>query len=312
MSSDGTRRLIGEFIDEHPELFVRLIDNPKKDIPTALNLGIAAARGEIVARMDAHSIPSPNYVRQCVDSLREGEAAIVGMPWKIAPGAATLVAKGIALASGHPFGVGDAQYRATAGSSVFVDTVPFGVFQKTTWERLHGFNEALHANEDYDFNYRARQAGGRVLLDRRGYCTYMARATFSGLARQYFRYGGWKKVNLRLHPESLRWRQLAAPAFVMSFILLAALSAWSTLALIFFAAMVFSYLSLAILFGTMASLKANEFRLVPAVTWAFAVMHVSWGTSFLWRLLLVMGQSKNNEVAIQSENPESDCLSSNR
>lgn len=312
MSSDGTRQLIGKFIEKHLNLSVKLVDNPARHIPVALNLGIAAADGDIIVRMDAHSIPSPNYVRQCVASLHDRDAMIVGMPWMIVPGAETLVAKAIALASAHPFGVGDAQYRCAApGPSAFVDTVPFGVFRKATWERLQGFNPALLANEDYDFNYRARQAGGRVLLDRNGYCTYIARSTFSGLARQYFRYGGWKLAMLRLHPESLRWRQLAAPVLVLLLILLGVLSVGSATALTLLAILAFSYGSLAAFFASRVSAKTNDLRLAPFMVCAFAVMHLSWGASFLWRLFFSMGRTRN-EVAKQSQNTESDCLASDR
>jgi succinoglycan biosynthesis protein ExoA len=312
MSSDGTRQLVHCFIEEHSELAVKLIDNPAKLIPTALNLGIAAARGDIIVRMDAHSIPSPNYVRQCVASLQDREITIVGMPWKIVPGTETRVAKAIAVASAHPFGVGDAQYRrATPGPSVLVDTVPFGVFRKATWEQMRGYDPSLHTNEDYDFNYRARQAGGRVLLDRSGYCTYIARPTFSGLARQYFRYGGWKLEMLRLHPESLRWRQLAAPVLVLLLVLSAILSVRSTLALTFLVALVFSYVSLAVFFGSRISRKTTDLRLAPAVACAFAVMHFSWGTSFLWRLISSVGRTRN-DTATGGRNSEADFIAADR
>jgi len=293
MSSDGTRQLIAQFIEQHPGLPVRLVDNPAKHIPIALNLGIAAAQGDIIVRMDAHSIPSPNYVRQCVASLKNGQATIVGMPWQIVPGAETLAAKAIALASAHPFGVGGVEYRrAMPGPAAFVDTVPFGVFRRTTWRRLGGFNETLLSNEDYDFNYRARRAGGGILLDRSGYCTYFARSTFSSLARQYFRYGGWKLEMLRLHPESLRWRQLAAPALVLLLVLLTGLSVYSAPARVLLGLLGCSYLALAVFFGSMVSWKTKELRLAPAVASAFAVMHLCWGASFLWRLLSLIGRTK--------------------
>jgi glycosyltransferase involved in cell wall biosynthesis len=293
MSSDGTRQLIAQFIEQHPGLPVRLVDNPAKHIPIALNLGIAAAQGDIIVRMDAHSIPSPNYVRQCVASLKNGQATIVGMPWQIVPGAETLAAKAIALASAHPFGVGGVEYRrAMPGPAAFVDTVPFGVFRRTTWRRLGGFNETLLSNEDYDFNYRARRAGGGILLDRSGYCTYFARATFSSLARQYFRYGGWKLEMLRLHPESLRWRQLAAPALVLLLVLLTGLSVYSAPARVLLGLLGCSYLALAVFFGSVVSWKTKELRLAPAVASAFAVMHLCWGASFLWRLLSLIGRTK--------------------
>jgi succinoglycan biosynthesis protein ExoA len=312
MSSDDTRALVRQYIQDHPEISVKLVDNPAKHIPIALNLGIAIAKGDVIVRMDAHSIPCSNYIRQCVASLHNWNATIVGMPWKIEPGAETLIAKGIALASAHPFGVGDAQYRRfVSGLPVLVDTVPFGVFRKITWARLQGFNANLHTNEDYDFNYRARQSGGRVLLDRTGYSTYFARPTFSDLARQYFRYGRWKVEMLRLHPESLRARQLAAPLFVLLTVLLTLLSLRSGTAMVLLGGLLLCYFFFSVFFASRISWKEKELRLAPVVASAFGVMHVSWGASFLWSLFCTVARTKN-ELATQSPISESDCVASDR
>jgi hypothetical protein len=107
-----------------------------------------------------------------------------------------------------------------------VDTVAFGSFRKSLWTELGGFNEGLHTNEDYDFNYRVRAAGGVVLLDRAEYSAYFARSTLRDLVKQYFRYGKWKARMIRLHPRSIKWRHLVAPMFVMSLIGLPLLGLW--------------------------------------------------------------------------------------
>jgi hypothetical protein len=136
-----------------------------------LNLGIAAARGEIIARMDAHAAPSPGYVRRCVAVLSESDAAVVGMPCRVRPGADGVVARSIAMAVSHPFGIGDAKYRLGSqddgrATQEDVDTVAFACFRKSVWLELGGFDEQLLTNEDYDFNYRVRASGARVVLDR--------------------------------------------------------------------------------------------------------------------------------------------------
>jgi glycosyltransferase involved in cell wall biosynthesis len=281
VSSDRTREVIAGFAGANPRVTVRVIDNPEKDIPRALNLGIGAATGDIIVRMDAHSIPSSGYVRRCVKLLTESDAAVVGMPWKICAGNDSLMARAIALAVAHPFGIGDAKYRLNVATAEYVDTVPFGAFKKSLWQRLGGFNEKLLANEDYDFNYRVRKDGGLVLLDAAEHCDYVARATLGDLARQYWRYGGWKAQMVKLQPASLRWRHLVAPVFVVSLVVTALASLlWWPASWLFLAA-AGSYALLAIVCSLQIAVRNRDLALLFLLPVIFLSLHISWGTSFI-------------------------------
>ncbi len=283
-STDRTRERVAEFGEAHPGLQVRLVDNPVRHIPAGVNLGIKEARGEIIVRMDAHSVPSSNYVRRCVEQL--GAAEVVGMPWRIQPGAETLAARAIALAVAHPFGIGDAKYRLPGRAvTELVDTVPFGVFRKSLWAEVGGFNERLLANEDYDFHYRIRKRGGRILLDTSGHSLYFARPTIKELARQYFRYGTWKAQMIKLHPRSLRLRQLVAPAFVASVISTALVGFWWRPAWLALLAVVVPYVLLSLVCALQLASRERELRLTPIISFIFLVIHVTWGSSFLLGLL---------------------------
>ena len=111
MSEDRTRDLVFDFKANHPALSIAIIENPARHIPTALNLGVSAARAEIIARMDAHAAPSAGYIRRCVEVLGQDNAGVVGMPCRVRAGANTLLARAIANAVSHPFGIGDAKAR---------------------------------------------------------------------------------------------------------------------------------------------------------------------------------------------------------
>lgn len=285
MSTDETRAVVAEFMQRHPEIAVRLVDNPARNIPTALNLGIEQSRHEIIVRMDAHSVPSENYVRRCIEGLSNDEVSVIGMPWRIRASEETLTARAIALAVAHPFGIGDAKYRLANSASQFVDTVPFGAFRKSLWREVGGFNEALLANEDYDFHYRVRQRGGRILLDTGGYSIYFARNTFKALAVQYFRYGRWKAQMLKLNPRSLRLRQLVAPVFVLSLVVLTALGMWRPVAWLALLPVVAPYVALAVFFAFKLSRKERDWRLLPLIALAFLIIHTAWGSSFLTGLI---------------------------
>ena len=215
LSDDNTRAEIAAFRDENPALDVKVIDSPERIIPAGLNVAINAARGEIIVRLDAHSAPAPDYVERCVNALNANLGDNVGGVWDIRPGAEGWVAASIAAAAAHPLGVGDALYRHATQAQI-VDTVPFGTFRRELIDRIGFFDETLLANEDYEFNTRIRQSGGKIWLDPAIRSIYFARPTFFRLAKQYFNYGFWKWRMLQRYPSTLRWRQFLPPVFVLS------------------------------------------------------------------------------------------------
>ena len=273
-STDGSIGILEAFKKQHPGVPLSWIVKPLGNIPDALNAGVSAATGEIIVRLDAHSCPSDSYVRLSVETLLETGAGVTGGVWTIAPGGAGAVARAIVAAVSHPLGAGDAAYRIgvrDAGRRT-VDTVPFGCYRRETWEKAGGYNEKLLTNEDYEFNYRVRLGGQRVILDPRIRCTYVARATLRELAVQYFRYGWWKAQMLRQHPRSIRLRQAIPVAFVASLILLALAGRFGLFAV---EAAVYALV-----------LVAVGFRLGnPILPAAFATIHFSWGIGMLTNLL---------------------------
>ena len=288
LSNDRTRAVIGEFQELHPDLRVSIVDNPARNIPTALNLGVSAAHGNIIARMDAHAVPSSGYIRRCVEVLKDNENGVVGSPCRVRPANESITARAIAIGVSHPFGIGDAKYRLNedGAGQESVDTVAFSCFHKKLWETLGGFNESLLTNEDYDFNYRVRQSGGTVLLDRAEHCDYFARSTLTSLAHQYWRYGKWKARMLKLHPRSIRIRHIVAPLFVASIPTLVIVGLVQPLIFMLLALEVGVYLSLALWFAWRGSRHTkNAGAVMLVLTLAFLTIHLAWGTSFFVGLL---------------------------
>lgn len=285
VSTDGTRQQVAAFQHEHPELAVRMVDNPKRVIPAGLNVALAAAAGEYIIRLDAHSMPAPDYVERCVNALRAGSGDNVGGVWEIRPGKSGWLAESIAVAASHPLGVGDALYRFTTRAGL-VDTVPFGAFRRVTFDKIGKFDETLLTNEDYEFNARLRKTGGRVWLDPAIRSVYFARPDLRSLARQYFRYGFWKRQMLRRYADTLRWRQALPPVFVLSLIGLLLLAPWWNIARWLLLAEVLVYLFALLVGSAPAVLRTKKDpRLLLGVPAAIATMHLSWGTGFLWSLL---------------------------
>ena len=285
ISTDRTRDVIAAFQSDVPDLSVRIVENPRRYIPSGLNRAIEASRGEIIVRVDGHSKPYPDYVANCIAAHQAGRGDNVGGIWEIHPGADTWIAKSIAVAAAHPLGVGDALYRH-AKHAAEVDTVPFGSFPRTLIERVGSFDESLLTNEDYEFNARIRKAGGKIWLDPSIRSIYFARATLLELIRQYWRYGFWKWRMLRRYPDTLRWRQALPPLFVLSLMGLSLLSIFIPFARILLAAELALYTSIMILAGFRAALREQKAYMILGLPLAIFTMHIAWGSGLLWSMLI--------------------------
>jgi len=284
MSTDRTRQRIREIQKEHPDLAIRVVDNPKRHIPAGLNLAIEAARGDVIVRLDAHSVPRTDYLSICCQALEANLGDNVGGVWEIRPRGQTWQARSIAVAAAHPFGVGDARYRYTESAQI-VDTVPFGAFRKGLVEKIGAYDETLLTNEDYEFNVRVREAGGTVWLDPSIRSTYYARPTLVELARQYWRYGFWKARMLRRYPNTLRWRQALPPLFVLSLFAGAILSIWLPIVRWLFMIELAAYALVLLFSGLQMGFKHRDYVFILGVPLAIGTMHLSWGSAFLWSMV---------------------------
>jgi succinoglycan biosynthesis protein ExoA len=276
-SVDGTMEVIREYGARHPDFPLRVVTADGANIPAAVNAGIAASRGDVIVRIDSHSRPATDYIRGVLKALDETDAAIVGGVWRISPGAPGRVAAAIARAVAHPMGAGDAAYRLSAGREHErrrVDTVPFGGFRRSHWRQIGGYNEQLLVNEDYEFNYRTRQAGGSVVLDTAIRCEYFARPSLAALARQYFRYGWWKGRMLRQHPQSIRIRQAVPALFLPVWLLLGIAAAFVPIAPPLVSALAAAYV--AVLTAAAIHAAAGNWRLVIPIAAAFLTIHSAW------------------------------------
>lgn len=277
-SEDGSQEVVLRWAAAHRDVRLRLLQNPGRHIPHALNLGIASAQGDVILRMDGHALPARDYVRQCLGVLAESGASVVGGGWTVRPGASTPAARAVALAVSSPLGAGDARYRLVGDTQPGeVETVPFGCFRRETWTRAEGYNENLLTNEDYEFNLRVRAQGGRVYFDPRIRSEYFAQPTLAGLAAQYWRYGWWKAQTLKRHPRSLRLRQALPLAWSLGGLALLPLALFGWI----FAALTLAawgvYLAVVALTARNLAERAGERGLWPSLVAAFVLIHFAWG-----------------------------------
>jgi glycosyltransferase involved in cell wall biosynthesis len=253
---------------------IELLTNPHQSIPRSLNLAVDAARGRWLVRVDAHSTVPADYVSIAVERLREGVWGGVGGR-KDGIGK-TSAGRAIAVAMGSRFGVGNSTYHYGTEPQE-VDHLPFGAYPVELIRRHGGWDESLVANEDFEFDYRLRQAGEKLLFDPRMVIRWHCRQSLRDLYRQYRRYGQGKVDVVRRHPTSLSARHMAPPALVAYSALGAAVAmrnpGRSALMLAPYAIAIAAATA-----QTASRLESHGDRMkLPG---AFVAMHVGWGVGF--------------------------------
>ena len=279
-SDDGTREILDEYARVHPSL--RVLDNPQRITPCALNTAIRAARGEIIVRVDAHVLYPPTYIRQLVDALLETGVESVGGVIRTVPAAETAMAHAVAIGMSHPFGVGDSRFRIGSSVRRDVDHVPFFCCRRELFDRLGLFDEELVRNQDGEFSWRIRQSGGRIMLIPEISSTYFARDTLGKLARMMFQYGYFKPLTITKIGRAVTARQFAPSALLLSLVLSAFASPWLGAARIAFAAIALAYVA-AVLTAAGRALRDHPLRVALALVVTFPAMHFSYGYGFLRR-----------------------------
>ncbi|MFN3215691.1 MAG: glycosyltransferase family 2 protein [Acidimicrobiales bacterium] len=270
-SDDGTEAEAERLADAHT--CVSVVANPSGGTAAGLNQAIAAARGSIIARVDAHCVLPPGYLARAVETLeRTGAANVGGVQHAVGSGT---VGRAVAAAMGSRFGVGDARFHY-GGAEGPADTAYLGVFDAAVLRSVGGFDESLVRNQDYELNWRLRDSGHVVWFDPELVVRYHPREGLGRLARQYFDYGRWKREMLRRNPRALRLRQLAPPLTLVGVTtgLLGAATGrrWMIAAPVVYAA--------AVLGATVAA-PALDPRARMTLGAVFPTMHGAWGAGFL-------------------------------
>ena len=279
-SDDETRAIADDLASEDSR--IRVVDNPTGYTPAGLNIAIAAAKHDIIVRVDGHGELSDGYIQRAVELLEETGAANVGGVMD-AQGR-TPFERAVAAAYNSPYGLGGGGFHLAETPAGPADTVFLGVFRRVPLEEVGAFDESLHRAQDWELNYRLRQAGHLVYFSPDLHVVYRPRSTFRALARQFYRTGSWRREVIRRHPETASARYLAPPLAVAGLaggLLGGLVGLWARnrwLAALLMAPVIY------VLFLFVATIRTpmdGEAKLrFPAV---LAVMHVCWGIGFLRR-----------------------------
>jgi glycosyltransferase involved in cell wall biosynthesis len=251
---------------------VVIVDNPTGRTAAGLNLAIASSQYSIIVRVDGHANIPNNYCNLVSEILENTCAVNVG--GVMAAEGRSLFERSVARAMRSPLGVGASRFH-TGGGAGEVDTVYLGAFRKEALLAVGGFDERFTRAQDWELNFRLRQAGGIVYFDPRLVVTYRPRSTIKALAKQYFEYGRWRRVVSRRHKGTINYRYLAPPFTVIATTLSLILGLLIS-PVLFIPALTYAVFIL-IASGVIGK-SMGEILCLPTI---LLTMHISWGLGFL-------------------------------
>jgi hypothetical protein len=279
-STDGTDEVAAGLAASDPR--VRLVANPRNDIPIGLNLAIAASRHPVIVRVDAHAELPAGYTAAAVEILQRTGAANVG---------GVMVARGrgrfqraVARAYNSPFGLGGGSWHHGEEERES-DSAYLGVFRREVVDEVGGYDESLRRAEDWELNHRIRSAGHLILFTPRLKVTYWPRDNWDALRRQMYATGVWRGHLVR-RQESTPWRYLPPPAVAVLVALSLVVAVLQLLGVARGAGWALAHVpSLGYLAGVSAvglsRLGGEDLldRLLNVVV--LATMHLGWGSGFI-------------------------------
>lgn len=280
MSDDDTRKILEQYQTKIKNFVI--FDNPKRIVPTGMNIALQHAHGSILIRVDGHCEIAPDYVRRCVYYLQNDLADGVGGPMTTV--GQTGIAQMIAVAMSSSFGVGNSAFRTMTGRTIFADTVPFPAYKRSVVENAGGYDEELVRNQDDEYNYRLRKIGYRILLASDIRSRYYSRSSFSSLMKQYFQYGFWKVRVLQKHPRQMSLRQFVPVVLVATIMFSILGSFWYPIGMILLGLSLGSYF-LALLLASVITASLRGWNYLLLLPLGFGIIHLSYGLGFLSGLI---------------------------
>jgi glycosyltransferase involved in cell wall biosynthesis len=283
MSKDSTREVVSEYIAKYP--FIRLIDNPDKIVPYAMNRGIDAAKGDIIMRLDAHASYQPDYFSVLVNGLKRLHADNVGTVCKTDVLNKTPKTLSIREVLCNKFGVGNSTFRTGIDHEQEVETVPFGCWTREVFEKYGKYDVRLVRNQDIELNKRILRGGGKIYILPDTYCTYLARETWHALAKNNYGNGKWNILTVYYTKmfSSLSLRHFIPLLFLLSLIVPVFLAfIWWPFALVSLASLLAYTGLLSFISAKLAVQKHLNFFYLLAT---FFVLHLSYGWGSLMGIL---------------------------
>ena len=278
MSTDKTKTVVEGYGRKHP--FIKILDNPNKTSPCALNIGIKNSTGELIIHMGAHSTYQPNYVSKSVNYLIKYGADNVGGILLTLPASNTLIAKAIALVLSNRFGTGNAFFRLGSDKPIWVDAVFGGCYKKEMLLKVGLYNEKLTRSQDMEMNMRIKKAGGKILLAPDIIAYYYPKPTLKEFFGHNLLDGIWAIYPLKFG-ASLKLRHYVPFISVLSLIFFLISSFFFKPTIYLFLFIIGLYLLASLFFSISIAIREKNLGLFFVLPLAFACRHFGYGLGSL-------------------------------
>lgn len=293
LSTDKTRKIVSDYATRYNQ--IRLLDNPHRIVPYAMNIGIKAAKGDIIIRLDGHVEYPTNYISKCVHYLMTlPNAENVGGVCQTLPCNERNISQAIAIALSTGFGMGNSSFRIGSTEIRKVDTVPFGCFRKSLFERVGYYDNELVRNQDDELNGRIIKNGGTIYLIPEIKTKYFSRDKICKIRRMFYQYGLYKPlVNKKLGSPATA-RQFVPLLFLLGIVLGGILSVFSIYIMYTYFAVLALYLAIGLFIGCKYAVKYRRPMLTLLMPYVFANVHLSYGYGYLRGIYKILANKKFN------------------
>lgn len=273
---------------------VVLMHNPQRIQSAGVNAAVRShgQDAEFFIRIDAHASYPDNYLTSLLTAQRESNADSVTVSMRAVATKGACFQAAAASAQNSALGTGGSLHRK-GGERRWVDHGHHALMRVRTFHTAGGYDETFTHNEDAEFDRRLIGIGGRILLAADILIDYFPRATASGLARQYLKYGEGRARTSLKHKMPLKPRQLApamiAPVITLS-LLLTPLTLLAAIPALIWAGACLGY-------GALLGMQQRSLCACAAGVPAM-IMHFAWSIGFLRELSAKSGRASASQRAL--------------
>lgn len=282
-STDKTAIILAGLQAEYQNL--KIFDNKGRIQSVAMNMAIEMSQADYIMRLDAHSVYPATYLKDCLATSLETDADNVGGYFNTLPGDETFQAQLVQALTTHIFGVGNANFRLQRGGGPS-DTVPYGFFKRTIFDKIGKFDERLVRAQDYEVNKRITQTGGRIWMNPEIVIDYYnQRTVWAFLKKQFFKEAPYNAFLWYLAPYSFAPRHAITGVFAAGLVFGPLVIWWLPILSFVFYGAVMLYAILALISSIQQAVSYKKFMMIILLPFCFFAYHLIHGLGVMYGLL---------------------------